>query len=79
MTETEPTDSDIAQWIQTLLPAELWKRYCHLPYSHMARIPELAAYADSIREADRRWYRAYQATRSSAAVYELRSDDSNRV
>lgn len=75
MREGEPTGTaDIAQWVQSLLPPELWQRYSYLTYAQMANTPELVDYADTLREADRQWHRAYKATRSVAQVYELRPE-----
>jgi hypothetical protein len=58
MLHDESTLSDIAQWVKSLLPPELWERYCYLTYAQMARAPELADYARELREADRHWHRA---------------------
>jgi hypothetical protein len=57
MRNVEPSEIDVAEWIKSILPSELWERYCHLSYTQMARIPELAKYADQLREADRNWLR----------------------
>lgn len=58
MSNTELTQSDIAEWIASLIPPELWERYRYLTYAQMAQIPELTAYADDLRKAQRHWYRA---------------------
>jgi hypothetical protein len=58
MTHMELTQTDIAEWIESLLPPELWGRYCHLSYGQMARVSELAKYAERLREAEKEWYRA---------------------
>jgi hypothetical protein len=58
MSNVEPTQTDIAAWIASLLPSELWDRYCYLTYAQMAEIPELAEYADDLRAAQKDWYRA---------------------
>ena len=55
--------TDIAEWIASLLPPELWDRYRYLSYAQMAEVPELAEYADDLREAERDWYRAYKTRR----------------
>jgi len=52
--EGELAWSDIAQWVQSLLPPELWECYCNFTYAQMATIPELAEYAEALREANRR-------------------------
>ena len=78
MRELEPTGADIAQWIQSLLPPELWQRYCYLTYAQMANAAELVDYAEILHEADARWHRAYKATRSVAPVYELRPERSHQ-
>ena len=59
MINTELTQSDVAEWVASLLPQELWEKYCYLTYAQMAEIPELMAYADSLRMAERHWHRAY--------------------
>jgi len=59
MNNTELTQTDVAEWVASLLPAELWERYCYLTYARMAEIPELTEYADNLRTAERHWYRAY--------------------
>lgn len=56
--------TDIAEWIASLLPPELWDRYRYLSYAQMAEVPELAEYADDLREAERDWYRAYKTRRT---------------
>jgi hypothetical protein len=58
MSNAELTQTDIAEWIASLLPPELWDRYRYLTYAQMAEIPELAEYADDLREAEKHWYRA---------------------
>jgi hypothetical protein len=59
MNNTELTQTDVAEWVASLLPPELWERYCYLTYARMAEIPELTEYADNLRTAERHWYRAY--------------------
>jgi hypothetical protein len=56
MSNVELAQTDIAEWIASLLPPELWDRYCYLTYAQMAEVPELAEYADDLREAERDWY-----------------------
>ena len=58
MSNVELTQTDIAKRIAALIPSELWDRYCHLTYARMAEVPELAEYANDLREAERNWYRA---------------------
>ena len=58
MHHDETSQIDIAAWVKSFLPTELWERYCHLSYCQMARIPELAKYADQLQEADKSWLRA---------------------
>jgi hypothetical protein len=60
MSHFELAQTDIAEWIASLLPPELWDRYCYLTYAQMAEVPELAEYADDLREAERDWYRAHK-------------------
>jgi hypothetical protein len=57
MNNVEFNRPDIAEWVASLLPPELWDRYCYLSYAQMAEVPELAKYADDLRKADRDWYR----------------------
>ena len=57
MPNSEATHADISSWVQSLLTPELWERYCHLTYAQMARVPELAEYAEVLREADKEWWR----------------------
>ena len=64
MSNVELTQTDIAEWIESLLPPGLWNRYCYLSYAQMAEVPELAEYADDLREAERDWYRAYKTKRT---------------
>lgn len=59
MLNVEPSVIDVAEWIKSILPSEMWERYCHLTYAQMARIPELAKYADQLCEADRKWLREH--------------------
>ena len=61
MSNTELTQSDIAEWIASLLPPELWERYRYLTYAQMAEIPELTGYADDLRKAQRHWHRVYSS------------------
>ena len=63
MRNVEPAQTDIAEWIASLLPPELWDQYCHLTYARMAEVPELAEYADKLREAERDWYHARKIRR----------------
>ena len=56
MNNTDLSHSDIADWIASLLPPELWDRYRHLTYAKMAELPELADYAEALRKAERYWY-----------------------
>jgi hypothetical protein len=58
MLHDESSLSDIAQWVESLLPPELWEQYGYLTYAQMARIPELTDYARELREADRHWHSA---------------------
>ena len=62
MRNVEASQIDVAEWIKSILPPELWERYCHLTYAQMTRIPELAHYAEQLREADRNWLRARKMT-----------------
>lgn len=59
MSNTELTQTDVAEWVASLLPPELWEKYCYLTYARMAEIPELTEYADNLRTAERHWHRAY--------------------
>jgi len=67
MSNVELAQTDIAEWIASLLLPELWDRYCYLSYAQMAEVPELAEYADDLREAERDWYRAYKTRRTEVA------------
>ncbi len=58
MSNAELTKTDIAEWIASLLPPELWERYRYLTYAQMAEIPELTEYADDLRKAEWHWSRA---------------------
>jgi hypothetical protein len=80
MRHVDQTQTDIAQWIKSLLPPELWERYCHLTYARMAEAPELAEYSDDLREAERDWYRASVARRKGGAfLYEVTYDMNRRA
>jgi hypothetical protein len=57
MQNAEVTDVDVAQWVKSIVTKELWKRYCHLTYAQMTRVPELAEYAEDLRQADKEWLR----------------------
>jgi hypothetical protein len=61
MRNVESSEIDVAEWIKSILPSELWDHYCHLTYAQMTRIPELANYAEQLREADRHWHRAHKS------------------
>jgi hypothetical protein len=56
MINLDLAQTDIAERIASLLPAELWERYCYLTYARMAEVPELAEYAGDLLEAERDWY-----------------------
>ena len=60
MSNVELAHPDIAEWVASILPPELWDRYCYLSYAQMARVPELAEYADDLLKAERNWCRAYK-------------------
>jgi hypothetical protein len=55
MSNVELAHPDIAEWVASLLPPELWDRYCYLTYAQMAKVPELAEYADDLLKAERNW------------------------
>jgi len=65
MNNNELTQTDIADWIASLLPPDLWERYCHLTYAQMAKIPELTSYADELRKAQRHWNRVYTSEKQN--------------
>ncbi len=75
MSHVQPTQTDIAEWIRSLLPSEIWDRYCHLTYAQMAQVHELEEYADELHEAEGDWYRAYKTTLSKvASAFEIITD-----
>ena len=53
----EPAMPDIALHVKSLLPPELWERYCHLSYAQMAQVHELSEYATELSKADLEWHR----------------------
>ena len=55
MSNVELAHPDIAEWVASLLPPELWDRYCYLTYAQMAKVPELAEYAHDLLKAERNW------------------------
>jgi hypothetical protein len=57
MQSDEATVIDVDQWVKSILTKELWERYCHLTYTQMARVPELAEYAEDLYQADKEWLR----------------------
>jgi hypothetical protein len=57
MQSAETAHVDVDQWVKSILTKELWDRYCHLTYAQMARVPELAEYAEDLRQADKEWLR----------------------
>jgi hypothetical protein len=59
---------DIAEWIASLLPSELWEHYSYLSYAQMAEVPELADYAEDLREAERDWERVRKQGHIEAAL-----------
>lgn len=81
MSNVELVRTDIAEWIKSLLPPELWERYCYLSYAQMSDVPELAEYADDLREAEREWYQERRTTgvRSTAIITYQTSCGSQRL
>ena len=49
---------DIDLQVKSLLPPELWERYCHLSYAQMAQVHELSEYSMELSNAAREWHRA---------------------
>lgn len=68
MNYINPTQTDIAHRIKSLLPSDLWDQYRHLSYARMAEVPELAGYADELLGAERLWYCAYKTTLINAVL-----------
>jgi hypothetical protein len=52
------TQNEIYASIENLIPADLWARYSHLSFGEMADVPELAEWADELREAEAEWFAA---------------------
>lgn len=50
--------TQIADEIETLIPAELAKKYSHLSFGEMADVPELEDYRDQLLRAERDWFEA---------------------
>jgi hypothetical protein len=57
MSNVKETEIDIAKWVASIIPSDLWDRNCHLTYAQMAEVPELGKYTDELRKADSYWYR----------------------
>lgn len=52
------THLEIYTRIRKLIPATLLDQYGHLCYGEMAEVPELAQWADALRQAEEEWTRA---------------------
>ena len=79
MSNVELTQTDIAERVAALLPPELWDRYCYLSYARMAKVPELAEYANDLREAERSWFRACKTGHAAVLLHKVnRSAGSER-
>lgn len=44
--------------MEALIPVNLWAKYKHLSFGEMAEIPEMADYADDLRQAEADWHEA---------------------
>ena len=55
------TQSQIFAEIQEMIPENLWKKYSHLSFGEMAEEPELAEYAEKLRQAEKDWWKAEPA------------------
>lgn len=52
------TQSEIFADMESQIPADLWVKYAHLSFGEMADVPELADYADELRQAEEDWFAA---------------------
>ena len=55
------TQSQIFDEIEQLIPKNLWEKYRHLSFGEMAEEPELAEYAEKLRQAEKDWWEAEPA------------------
>ena len=55
------TQSQIFEQIQEMIPENLWEKYSHLSFGEMAEEPELAEYAEELRQAEKDWWKAEPA------------------
>jgi hypothetical protein len=49
------THLEIYQTIECAIPLDLRERFGHLSYADMAEVPELAPWAEQLRQAEREW------------------------
>lgn len=52
------TQSEIYERIESMIPAELWRKYSHLGYAEMADVPELEPWVDELQQAESDWFNA---------------------
>lgn len=55
------TQTEILEHIKSIIPPGLWRKYSHLSFGEMSEIPELAEWADEMREAENEWFLADDA------------------
>ena len=55
------TQSQIFEEIEQLIPENLWEKHSHLSFGEMAEEPELAEYAEELRQAEKDWWEAEDA------------------
>lgn len=59
---SEETQAEVDARYQAIIPQDLRDRFGHLSYGDMAEMPECQAYADELRELERDWWQASDAT-----------------
>ena len=52
------TQTEIFEAMQNLIPTDLWEKYNHLSFGEMAKVDELAEWADELTQAEADWHSA---------------------
>lgn len=56
-----PTQQEIFEKIESLIPETLWNKYKYLSFAEMAEIDELNEWSDELRQAEKEWFKADDA------------------
>lgn len=50
------SQTEITNWIESIIPADLMKEYAHLSYGEMAEVEELMEWKEQLLQAESEWF-----------------------